>query len=169
MRATRGFRPLRVWCVNDMGARGAFVLECGIFFARSQIDRDDATPGKKSSAKSSAKFFWWFSWHEGAVAVRLPKFHVDFHVDFFYFAQAHRKNTFRTSNGPIQVPRHASFRGTSFEPLRGTSLIHFEEPALGHFEEPYLSHFEEPDVSHFEEPVLIHFEEPWVTISRSHR
>ena len=102
-------------------------------------------------------------------SVRLPKFHVDFHVDFFYFAQAHRKNTFRTSNGPIQVPRHASFRGTSFEPLQGTSLIHFEEPALGHFEEPYLSHFEEPDVSHFEEPVLIHFEEPWVTISRSHR
>ena len=55
--------PVLWWVIgweNDMGARGAFVLECGIFFARSQIDRDDATPGKKSSAKSSAKFFGRF-------------------------------------------------------------------------------------------------------------
>ena len=55
--------PVVWWVIgweNDMGARGAFVLECGIPFARSQIDRDDATPGKKRGAKRGAKFFVGF-------------------------------------------------------------------------------------------------------------
>ncbi len=43
-----------------MGARGAFVLECGIFFARSQIDRDDATPGGKTYRKTYQSFFGGF-------------------------------------------------------------------------------------------------------------
>ena len=49
--------------VDSMGgARGVSVFEFGIFFARSQIDRDDATPGGKSVSKSVSKFLWWFSW-----------------------------------------------------------------------------------------------------------
>jgi len=51
-----------------MGARGVSVFEFGIFFARSQIDRDDATPGGKNITKNISKFFCWFSWHEDAVA-----------------------------------------------------------------------------------------------------
>ena len=65
--------PVLWWVIgweNDMGARGAFVLECGIPFARSQIDRDDATPGGKNILKNILKFFWWFSWPEDDMAGR---------------------------------------------------------------------------------------------------